>query len=52
MQTDGTNWTAVDQNRINQILADKAYIDMPNLDFLASLNPRQIYYGLKISIDL
>jgi hypothetical protein len=31
---------------------DKSYIDMPNQSYLAFLNPRDIYYGLRFSFDL
>jgi hypothetical protein len=37
---------------MDQILKDKAYIDMPNMDFLVFLNPRDIFWGLKVSFDL
>jgi hypothetical protein len=38
--------------RLQQILDDKAYIDTPNMDFLVYLNPRAIFYGLKVSFEL
>jgi hypothetical protein len=31
---------------------NKSYIDMPNLPYAAFLNPRDIYWGLKFSINL
>ncbi len=31
---------------------DKPYIDMPNLGYAAFLNPRDIYWGLKLSLEL
>ncbi|MFO7526942.1 MAG: TonB-dependent receptor [Ignavibacteriaceae bacterium] len=31
---------------------NKSYIDMPNQEFLTFLNPRDIFWGLKFSIDL
>lgn len=43
------NWTQVDQSRIDRILDDKAYIDMPNLTYQTFLNPRAFYFGLRIS---
>jgi hypothetical protein len=52
MENKGSGWTEVDAARMNQILADKAYIDKPNMDFLTFLNPRTIFYGLKVSIEL
>ena len=45
-------WADVDQGRLNQILEDKAYIDMPNMDSFTFLDPRQIYFGLRVSFDL
>jgi outer membrane receptor protein involved in Fe transport len=44
-------WSQVDQNRINKILSDKAYIDMPNASTYWFLDPRKIYFGLKLSFD-
>jgi outer membrane receptor protein involved in Fe transport len=44
-------WAQVDQKRIDKILADKAYIDMPNASTYWFLDPRKIYFGLKISFD-
>jgi hypothetical protein len=51
MQNQAGTWTEVDASRMNQILNDKAYIDMPNMDFLVFLNPRQIFWGMKVSFD-
>ncbi len=31
---------------------NKSYIDMPNQDFFTFLNPRDIFWGLKLSVDL
>jgi hypothetical protein len=44
-------WTEVSAAHMKQVLDDKAYIDMPNMDFLAFLNPRDIFWGLKVSFD-
>jgi outer membrane receptor protein involved in Fe transport len=44
------NWQRVDQGRMDKILEDKAYIDMPNFGFFTFLNPRDIYFGLKFNI--
>jgi hypothetical protein len=38
-------------SRIDQILEDKAYIDMPNLTHLTFLDPRQIFWGIRLSFD-
>jgi hypothetical protein len=44
-------WSEVAKNRIDKIIADKAYIDMPNASTYWFLDPRLIYFGLKISFD-
>jgi outer membrane receptor protein involved in Fe transport len=44
-------WSEVEKNRIDKILVDKAYIDMPNASTYWFLDPRKIYFGLKISFD-
>ncbi len=41
-----------DDARKKRILETKAYIDMPNLDYFTFLNPRNIFWGLKISFDI
>lgn len=41
-----------DQGRANQVVDDKAYIDMPNLQYFTFLNPRSFYWGMRLSIDL
>jgi len=48
---DGT-WQEVEAGRLNQILEDKAYINMPNLSTFWFLNPRKIYFGLRLTFDL
>lgn len=45
------NWQEVEQKRIDKILKDKAYIDMPNQTFFTFLEPRDIFLGLTISFD-
>jgi hypothetical protein len=45
-------WTDVDPARIKKIKDDKSYIDMPNLGFFSFLNPRNIYMGVKLSVEL
>jgi outer membrane receptor protein involved in Fe transport len=45
-------WSPVDQQRMDQINGDKAYIYMPNPSTFWFLNPRNITYGLNISFDL
>jgi len=45
-------WVEVEQGRLDRILEDKAYIDMPNQDSFTFLSPRQIFIGLRVSFDL
>ncbi|MEJ2055458.1 MAG: hypothetical protein P8X42_16195, partial [Calditrichaceae bacterium] len=42
----------VDSKRMDKILEDKAYIDMPNNTSFNFLNPRQIFFGINISFNL
>jgi hypothetical protein len=45
-------WSEVEKSRMDKVLEDKAYIDMPNLDSFTFLNPRQIFFGIQVSFDL
>jgi outer membrane receptor protein involved in Fe transport len=45
-------WKTVADNRMNQILEDKAYIDMPNFTFFTFLSKRDVYFGLRFNITL
>ena len=45
-------WQDVEKKRLNKILDDKAYIDMPNNVSFNFLNPRQIFFGVRLSFDL
>lgn len=45
-------WQSVDQGRIDEILDNKQYIDMPNFTFQTFMNPRDIYWGLKLSFEI
>ena len=45
-------WAPVEKDRMNQVLEDKAYIDMPNLSSFTFFNPRRIFFGLRVSFDL
>ena len=47
-----SGWQKVDDNRMQKILDDKSYIDMPNFGFFTFLNPRNIFFGLKFNISL
>ena len=50
--TDNAGWETVGSSRINKLLDDKAYIDNPNnLSFLF-LNPRDFYFGIRLSYEL
>ncbi len=42
-------WKEVEQSRIDKILKDKAYIDMPNQTYFTFLNPRSIFFGITIN---
>jgi len=48
--TDGS-WSEVSKSRINTILENKAYIDMPNQTFYTFLDPRDIFFGVSVSFD-
>lgn len=43
------SWGAADQSRVDQVLDDKAYIDMPNESYFTFLNPRNVYFGLRLT---
>lgn len=45
------SWYREDKSRVDQILEDKAYIDMPNFRYFTFLNPRDIFWGLRISFE-
>ncbi len=45
------NWQPVDQGRMDEILENKQYIDMPNQAFFNFLNPRDIYWGVRLTVD-
>jgi outer membrane receptor protein involved in Fe transport len=46
-----SQWSEVEQGRLDRILDDKAYIDMPNASTYWFLDPRRIYFGIKLSFD-
>jgi outer membrane receptor protein involved in Fe transport len=46
-----SRWDQVDQQKVDQVLKDKAYINMPNPSTYWFLNPRVITYGLRVSVD-
>jgi hypothetical protein len=45
-------WEEVDHARMQKILDDKAYIDMPNNSSFDFLNPRQFSYGINLSFKI
>ncbi len=42
-------WSEVASSRMDKILKDKAYIDMPNQSFFTFLNPRNIFFGITVN---
>lgn len=45
-------WSEVEKSRMDKIFEDKAYIDMPNASTFWFLNPRRIFFGLRVSFNL
>jgi hypothetical protein len=45
-------WSDVPSKRMKQVLDDKAYIDMPNQSSFDFLNPRQWFFGIRLSFGL
>jgi hypothetical protein len=45
-------WKLVDKSRVDKMLEDKAYIDMPNASTFWFLNPRSFFFGLRFSFNL
>ncbi|MCF7851083.1 MAG: TonB-dependent receptor [Candidatus Marinimicrobia bacterium] len=41
-------WDQVSESTIDQLIEDKAYIDMPNIRSMTFLSPRQITFGIRI----
>ncbi len=52
LQYQNNTWVEVDKARMDKILEDKAYIDMPNASTFWFLNPRDIYFGVRLTFDL
>lgn len=52
MQYVNNDWVEVDGGRMKEILDNKQYIDMPNQGYFTFLNPRNIYFGVKLSFEL
>jgi hypothetical protein len=45
-------WQQADQGEVDRVLKDKAYIDMPNQDWFNFLNPRNVFFGIRLSFDI
>jgi hypothetical protein len=45
----GTAWESVPDDELQQVLDDKAYIDMPNMRFSSFFNPRSVTFGVRVS---
>jgi outer membrane receptor protein involved in Fe transport len=52
MEYTDNQWADVGKSRLDRILEDKAYIDMPNMTSFWFLNPRQIFYGVRVTLNL
>jgi outer membrane receptor protein involved in Fe transport len=46
------SWSEVEKGRMQKVLDDKAYIDMPNNSSFDFLNPRQFYYGITFTFKI
>jgi Carboxypeptidase regulatory-like domain len=51
-QWTNSTWQEVDHSRLQKVLDDKAYIDMPNQETFWFLNPQRIYWGVRLSFNL
>lgn len=47
-----SRWKVVEQSIVDRAIEDKAYIDMPNQDWANFLNPRIVFFGLRVTFDL
>ncbi len=52
MKYSNNQWVPEDQSRVGKVLDDKAYIDMPNLNYYTFLDPRNVFWGLRIWFDI
>lgn len=52
MQFVNNSWVQVDNSKLEKVLEDKAYIDMPNMTSFNFLNPRNIFIGISAQIKL
>ncbi len=46
----GDSYEPAEDGKVEQVLEDKAYIDMPNMQSLTFLFPRRVRFGLRISL--
>jgi hypothetical protein len=42
-------WEKADQGFVDEVMDKKAYIDMPNNTTYTFLNPRQVFFGIRLS---
>ena len=42
-------WQSADRSKVDQVLEDKAYIDMPNAEYFRFFNPRDIFFGIRLT---
>jgi hypothetical protein len=49
--TEAGGWNEADAGVVQQTLDDKAYIDMPNQETTTFLNPRKIFFGLRLTYE-
>jgi outer membrane receptor protein involved in Fe transport len=49
MEYTNSAWQEVQKSRMDKILKEKAYIDMPNQTYFNFLYPRQIFFGINVS---
>jgi len=52
MQYINNSWVQVDNSKLDKVLEDKAYIDMPNMTSFNFLNPRNVFIGISAQIKL
>jgi hypothetical protein len=52
MQFINDDWVQVEKSKVEKMLEDKAYIDMPNMTSFNFLNPRNVYIGISAQIKL
>ncbi len=45
----GSSFVEADAGRVSQVIDDKAYINMPNRTFFTFLNPRDVFFGIRLS---